>query len=163
MNILSVYLIGILFAFASSTDHAIYISVVEITQEPSDSLGSVKVKLFTDDLEDAIFASIGQRYNLSKGCDKGLNDIAGYISSHLSLKINEMPVKLAIRNCEKMDVSLWLEFEFDAIDLWQQVEIQGDQLMELFPTQSNVFTVKYNGQNRMFRLTNNKKTELLEF
>jgi hypothetical protein len=61
------------------------------------------------------------------------------------------------------DISLWLTFKFNSPDLWRNVEIKANYLMELFPTQSNVVSVTYLEEKRMFRLVNNDPTKQITF
>lgn len=144
-------------------DHAVYVSVIEIEQISGSSTGSIKVKLFADDLEDAIQNQTGEKYKLTRNCEKNQSFAASYIKEHLEIHINGAEINYGIVSCENVDMSAWFDFEFESITDWQEVEIIGDHLMELFPTQSNVFSVKYNDQKKMFRLTNSKKKEFLTF
>ena len=144
-------------------DHAIYVSVIEISQSSIDKPGTVKVKVFTDDLDDAIYNQSGKRISLALGCEKNLSLVADYLTKHLKIRINGRAIAYTIRGCEKNDISHWIDFEFTSQKNWQNIEISSDLLLELFPTQSNVFSVKYKDQTKMFRLTNSNKTEILKF
>ena len=162
------YITGLLSGFsdspkALSTEHAIYVSVVEIEHGQAGTESSIMVKVFTDDLEDAIQNYSGDRVNLSTSCDKNLGQVDDYFKQHLKLTINNINITYTIQGCENVDISTWLEFSFTANNEWNNLVINGDHLMELFPTQSNVFSIKYEDQKRMFRLTNDKRSTLIEF
>ena len=144
-------------------DHAIYVSVIEIVDLPLEQKGNLKVKIFTDDLEDAILNKTGEKFKLTKNCERNLDVVAAYLSDHLRLAINEQPVKFTPTGCENVDISIWLEYQFAYPGDWSNVDIYCDLLMELFPTQSNVFSVRYNNEKRMFRLTQGKKSTRLSF
>jgi len=58
---------------------------------------------------------------------------------------------------------LWLTFEFNSPAAWRNVEITADYLMELFPTQSNVVSITYKKEKRMFRLIKGSTTETINF
>jgi hypothetical protein len=148
---------------AVAVDHAIYVSVVEIVDLPLKQKGSLKVKVFTDDLEDAILNKTGEKFKLTKNCERNLDVVAAYITDHLRLTINEHPVKFTPIGCENVDISIWLEYQFAYTGDWSNVDIYCDHLIELFPTQSNVFSVRYNNEKRMFRLTQSKKSTRLSF
>ena len=155
--LLSFLFLSILPADDLAEEHAIYVSVVEISYG-SDRNGKMQVKLFTDDLEDAILNHTGTRVKLNGNCARHLELMEAYLKEHLAITIDRQAIDYNISGCEKVDISTWLEFSFSCNDDWSAVRIQGDQLMELFPTQSNVFSVKYRDQKRMFRLTTSKRT-----
>ena len=134
------------------TDHAIYVSVLEISYK-GDGKGQLKLKLFADDLEDAIFNHIAKRYDLLKGdCNSANEAILNYLDRHLVLIIDDDPKKLRFIGCELNDISLWTSFEFTAASEWERVAVKADYLMELFPTQSNVVSITHGDQKQMFRL-----------
>ena len=155
--LLSFLFLSILPAGDRAEEHAVYVSVVEISYG-SGKVGKMQAKLFTDDLEDAIFNQTRTRVKLSGNCTRHLELMEAYLKQHLVITINQQAIDYKISGCEKVDISTWLEFSFSCNDDWSAVRIQGDQLMELFPTQSNVFTVKYKDNKRMFRLTTSKRT-----
>jgi len=141
-----------------SSSHAIYVSVLEVKQ------GSIMVKVFANDLEDAIFNHAQQRYDLVSGdCSKGKALITNYFRSHLAIKIDGKEQQYSYLSCEVNDISLWLTFEFISPVTWKEVEITADYLMELFPTQSNVVSITYQTEKRMFRLTKGAITETIKF
>jgi hypothetical protein len=158
---------SIIFPFGESlpakADHAVYVSVVELSYTSATKNGELSVKLFTDDFEDAIQNMTGERVKLTRRCEQNHELMEAYIREHLKLTINNQPVNFSISDCENVDIAIWLNFSFTCDDNWTSLKITGDQLMELFPTQSNVFSINYNDDKRMFRLTNGKKTEVLEF
>ena len=141
-----------------SSSHAIYVSVLEVEQ------GSIEVKVFANDLEDAIFNHAQQRLDLVSGdCSKGKALITNYFRDHLAIKIEGKEQQYSYQSCEVNDISLWLTFEFSSPVTWGEVEITADYLMELFPTQSNVVSISYQGEKRIFRLTNGSTTETVKF
>ena len=71
-----------------SADHAIYVSVLEIGYNEDHQKGSIKLKIFADDLEDAIHNQSGQRYDLMEGdCDLTYEALSVYLAAHLQLSI----------------------------------------------------------------------------
>ena len=143
--------------------HAVYVSVLEISPDAELKQGKLMVKVFADDLEDAIFNFSKNRLNLQKGvCTLYTSEMELYLRQHIALSINQTSMVLTLRGCERMDMSLWLEFSFESPDIWRSIDIKADHLMELFPTQSNVISLTYQEQKRMFRLTNAKSSESIE-
>lgn len=140
------------------TSHAIYVSVLEVEGD------SIMVKVFANDLEDAIFNQSRQRPDLLIGnCNQSKILISNYFKKHLMFKIDGKEQSYRFISCEVNDISLWLTFEFTSPPTWHEVEITADYLMELFPTQSNVVSITYHSKKRMFRLTKGATTETINF
>ena len=71
------------------TNHAIYVSVLEIEQGQNNDKGILRVKIFGDDLEDAIFNQAQQRPDLLNGdCNQSKILIGDYFKKHLMFKID---------------------------------------------------------------------------
>ena len=146
-----------------TSDHAIYVSVLEIEREANSEQGNIRVKIFANDLEDAIFNKSKKRLDLLSGsCDQS-ELILNYFKDHLLLKIDGDIQTYTFIGCELNDVSLWLTFDFLSPSKWGELDITADYLMELFPTQSNVVSITYNGEKRMFRMTNSSTQQKLNF
>lgn len=144
-------------------DHAIYVSVMEVIYV-GDNKGTLKLKLFADDLEDAIYNQVSKRYDLLGGeCTLAKNDISNYLQEHLELMIDNRRAKLNFVGCELNDISLWTSFEFQTSSEWNSVSIKADYLMELFPTQSNVVSLTKGEEKRMFRLLKGDVQKTISF
>jgi hypothetical protein len=131
--------------------HAIYVSVLEIEDIEAKS-GELRLKVFTDDLEDAIYNQVGIRYDLKGDCNLAQEAIQRYLSDHLELIIDNQKVSIGYISCEINDISLWITFSFSSNGQWTKVDLKADYLMELFPTQSNVVSITLGEEKRMFRL-----------
>jgi Domain of unknown function (DUF6702) len=150
--------------FTADAAHAIYVSVLEVEQEAGTKQGTIRVKVFANDLEDAIFNQSKNRIALQNGdCGQNKSFIGGYFKEHLHLNIDGTPIKYRYVSCEINDISIWLTFEFISPPAWSKVDITADYLIELFPTQSNVVSVTYRNEKRMFRLTKGSTTETVSF
>lgn len=145
-------------SYERSTRHAIYVSVLEVKQ------GSIMVKVFADDLEDAIFNQAQQRPDLLSGnCNQNKILISNYFEKHLMIKIDGKEQGYRYLACEVNDISIWLTFDFTSLSSWGEVEITADYLMELFPTQSNVVSITYQTEKKMFRLTKGDTIKTVHF
>ena len=169
---MKIFLLSIFYSFSLlnldsdtyRTNHALYVSVLEIEKEQSSDKATMMLKIFSDDLEDAIFNHAQQRLDLQDGsCGQGKTYIGNYFNDHLKLSIDGKEQSYTYLSCEVNDISLWLTFEIKTPTSWNEVEITADYLMELFPTQSNVVSVTYHSEKRMFRLTKGATTENISF
>ena len=159
---LSVFLGAISVNSSSEVEnHAIYVSVLEI--EKVDKIGEIRIKIFADDLEDAIYNSSQKRIDLIKGdCNQNKILVSDYFAKHLQLNLDGTYVDYQFISCEVNDISIWFNYEFASMTTWSELEVKVDYLMELFPTQSNVVSVDYQGQKK-FRLVKGDELKTISF
>ncbi len=149
---------------AKTGDHAIYISVVEINR-PLNTEASVKIKVFANDISDALFNYQRKRYKFSddQECVEDSEAISGYFKDHLKITINNSLVSMVFERCEVNGESVWFSFKAVTPDNWQEFKVENDHLMELFPTQINIFNVSNGVQKKMFKLTSSQKSLTFNF
>lgn len=163
--------ISIAFAFclqaASSdkVDHAIYLSVAEITQNEKKDEVSIRVKVFINDIEDAVLNETHQRINLpdSSAFNSQKVFLEAYFKDHLVLTLNDKAVQLELAGHELNGDAIWLKFTAKCESKWKAISVKADYLMELFPTQSNVISIVYDNKKHFARLTNSKSREEIKF
>ena len=143
-------------------NHAIYVSVLEI--EKVDERGQIRIKIFADDLEDAIYNSSQKRIDLLKGdCSQNKILVSEYFANHLQLTLDGTNVDYKFISCEVNDISIWFNYDFTSMTTWSELEVKADYLMELFPTQSNVVSINNQGQKKMFRLVKGDEFKTISF
>lgn len=135
------FLAGLFFLLS---DHAIYISVMEVDLD-SDST-RISIKVFTDDLENAIYNFDSVKYQPDSFLSNNSQLIQGYFNAHISIQTPQ-PVTLDFQNGEKVGDSYWLYFKGPAQN--SSFKLEANYLMELFPTQENIIKIK-NGENTTF-------------
>jgi len=144
--------------------HAIYISVLEVEQLSAKENGIIRVKIFMDDLQDAIYNQTARHINLvDDSCAKNKELVEAYFKKHLKIKINSTELEYKLVSCEVNDISIWFEYSFVVVGNWQTLEIEADYLIELFPTQSNVVSLNYLKQKKMFRLSKGETLKRVSF
>ena len=148
-----------------STTHAIYIAVVEINHKNLTSNAEVVIKVFTNDLDDALFNAYKTHAKLESedNCMANSLLLEKYFSSHFRCLINKKNRPMHLKSCEKNDNSLWLRFDMTCPVKWRDLKLSADFLMELFPTQSNVISVFHGDKKNYFRLTNSEKSRQIRF
>lgn len=144
---------------SSYTNHAIYLSVVEITEN------SISIKVFSDDLRDVI-RGYSDEY-VGKGLEEFVSAnqliIDSYFSEYFKLAINGQSVKLKLTRAMNENDAYFLYFSFESPTEWKQVKVKGSFFTELFPDQSNVVTIKKNGKKYFARLTKSNPTYEITF
>jgi len=153
------------FCILFNSFHALYVSVTEIDFDKDDSKLNLKVKIFTNDLEDGIFNQTGQSVSLRTNEQLKSNQllVGRYINDHLSISVNRTNKPLSLLKSENEGDATWSYLEVDITDQIRSIEVQNQLLTELFETQSNVVSIDINGDKRFLRFTKNQQSELLEF
>lgn len=147
------------------TDHAVYLSVVDIGQADKLDEAAIKIRVFVNDIEDAVFNELGQRIDLSNATAFGSkkNVLEKYFLNHFAIVLNGKELQLSLRDSELMGDAVWLLFHTGCDSEWGSISVRADYLMELFPTQSNVVSVVYKGKKHFTRLTQSKTYETIKF
>ena len=136
-------------------NHAVYISVIQIAQKPESDLAEINIKVFTDDLQSALRNEFPDYKPVSESvlCEERREFILPYFSNHFSIEINNTKELLAFKNCQQEGEVYWLKFEVNCPASPQNMKIEADFFMELFPTQSNVLSLEIGGEKRYCRMT----------
>ncbi|MEM8908586.1 MAG: DUF6702 family protein [Bacteroidota bacterium] len=162
------YLFSLLFSYQSAfhaqwklhhTKHNIYISTIQIEHWPGDTLASLQVKVFSDDLLDALRPSQGQsNWPKDSLCTSANLELKSYFEKNLQCQVNRQTSPLRLTQCQQtQDVHL-LSFTLRCPIEWQTVTLTARFFMELFPQQSNVIQLRENDRTYFGRATSNKTT-----
>ncbi|MEM7368263.1 MAG: DUF6702 family protein [Bacteroidota bacterium] len=142
--------------------HAIYIGVISIEQESGTDaeMARMEIKVFSDDLEDAIANFSGKRLSVDtkQACESTQIALQTYFSQHLNLRINGLEHSINWDSCEIVGDTHRIHLSFPAIPKWEQIEIQASFFLELFPTQTNIIKIVYDGKKRFGKLSGNSTT-----
>ncbi len=142
--------------------HAIYVSVMEIY--PGDGFTEIKIKVFSDDLQNAL-RNYSDKYHpgpISNFIEPNQTLITSYFNNKISLAINDTPIALEFLSAELENDAHFLTFRGPETRGWSEVKIRADYFMELFPDQSNIISVSYGKEKLMGRLTASEKETILK-
>lgn len=145
--------------------HALYIGVIDVQFVASDSDVQITLKLFSDDLEDAIINATGNRVSVQSESHCGLFKAAlmDYFEDHLQIRINNQSQAFHWKSCKIVGDTHLLLFTVPHDTPWKIVQVQADFFMELFPTQANILKVNYAGEQYFGKLQRNKKSIQFSF
>lgn len=146
-------------------NHAIYLSMVEISHQKNETSTDIRIKVFLDDMEDAIRNSFGDAVSLTdaSACDKYKANIQTYFNNHFIFSINNTKAVIRLESCEIAGDAISFRFETNGTAPWKEVSLTADFLMELFPTQANIVTIQYGEEKKFLKLTKSKVSELVKF
>ena len=135
------FLILLISILLTSAPHALYLSTCEI-QIADDYTWNGQLRIFHDDLEDAIFNLSGHRPNLSEDdIENHVGSISDYILNHLFIENRSgkgsIVLSQVIRNQDIVEISLQGQLP----ELTKQLSVKNDLLMEIFEAQKNVMVI----------------------
>lgn len=135
--------------FTSRANHAIYLSVVEISE------GRVSIKVFSDDLQDVIrnYSEQTIHSDLDEFVSTNEEQINAYFNDKLKLRINGKLAAFDLIDSMKENDAHFLNFTFESDSIWKKLEVEGSYFTELFPGQINVLTISKGDKKHYAKLT----------
>lgn len=140
--------------------HAIYISVVEVSYLQESEEVAITIKVFTDDLEDAI-RNHSSRISLSN-CVEGREAIVNYLRKTFALSTSSKNIALSWVTCENTEDSIWIILKGTASE-FVEVGVRANYFFELFPTQTHVISIRSDDQKQFIKLTKTKQEGSVTF
>lgn len=140
--------------------HAFYVGVIDLVHKTGDHKAEMVIKVFTDDLEDALVQGSGSRFVLSKAITKqhaAWPNIEKYFTDHIQIMVNQQEIQLQMVQTEVHQDSHWIYFEGKCAPEWQNVTIKAEFFMDLFPDQMNVVHFKEGTSKHYLRLSKSQK------
>ena len=133
-------------------NHAIYLSLTDI--EIVEGEAKLKVKVFSDDLRDALKNYQSTEY---KPADLqnffSLNqDLANeYFRAHFQIRVENVQADLLIKGFSIEGDAHFINFSCALPQNFKDITVKADFLMELFPTQTNVVKLKNGAQTQYLK------------
>lgn len=137
------------------TKHPFYLSVTEIEYFPKNQRVGISIKLFSDDLENAINENAKVKIDIIKG-NKSQNNVLlkTYIQEHFSIAVNGQQKIPAFLGYEIDKDATWIFLELNAQNIAPKlIRIQSDLLYDQHHEQINIFHSVINGIRLSKKLT----------
>jgi hypothetical protein len=134
---------------SATPNHAFHTSVTQMQFNAAEKSFEISVRLFTDDLEDALSRDNGgQKISLAK-TPKADALIERYVRQHVVLTIGSQSRK-AFRYVghETENDAQWIYLEMPFAEPFRNVMLQQNVLMEVFDDQVNLVNLTYAGQKK---------------
>jgi hypothetical protein len=161
--LLTVFSIGLFSSFTFK--HPFYLSVTDLKYNEAEKSLQGSVKLFTNDLEDALKRIYKVQIDLINGKDKASNTkiLEDYIKKNLSVKTNSQAVKLTVIGYEQESEAVWIYLESGETSVPKKVEIENALLYDYLKSQINIVHCEVKGQSKSSKVTNPEKKIVFEF
>lgn len=139
--------------------HPIHVSVCTIEHNPDSQSLQVTIKIFADDLEDALNQG-NYRPDTLTYLDTFKDDAAPevtwsieqYLSDVFEIRVNEKKVTWSYLGQEREDLAMWCYLEVADIENIKQVEVRSQVLMGVHRDQINLVHVRYNNNVKSMKL-----------
>jgi len=157
-------LLGVIFLILTSGApiHALYLSVVELTHS---EIPTLTVKVFTNDLQDVV-RNYSTNY-IPKPTDQFVvanrELINDYFKKNLVIQINGKKAQIQLGKTVQESDAHFLHFTVSTDPNWKSLEVTGAFFTELFPTQSNIFTLVHKEKKYFGRMTKSEPIYLVTF
>lgn len=136
--------------------HPFYLSVVDIKYETKQKALQVSVRLFTNDLEDALRKTNKKNIDLLNPKIKSEMDsvLFHYIKERLQISLNSKGQTLTYIGYEKEEESIWTYLEIKKTALPKKINITNKLLYDFLPQQINIIHAEINGVKKSSKITN---------
>ena len=135
--------------------HVFYVSVTRVKWHAEEARLDVTVRIFTDDLEEAIVAAGGPRLRLWTGQAHEDRDrhVADYLAARLAFRVNGEDRQLAYAGMEDaLDATACL-VQITDVGRVESIEVENRILIDMFDTQANVMRFDVAGEKKFVNLS----------
>lgn len=153
----------LLFILTTSFTHKFYVSNTLVEYNSRLQLFEITIKVFTDDLENAVSLGNSEKIKLEPGIiDPAINQkLCDYFLDKLHLTIDHQPALLRCLGYEtEYDLTyFYLEYAYG----WEfsTMKVDNTILMELFPEQKNIIDVANGAWRKTLILTKDHSSETI--
>lgn len=146
--------------------HPLHVSVTEIEYDEKESELEIMMRIFTDDLENAI--RLQQKINDLDILNppKGMTTdrlVGSYILNHFTVALDGKKQAIRYLGQEHEGEAFVCYLLVDNVRKWDKIEVMNDVLCELFEDQSNLIHVTIGETVKSLRLVKDKTTSSLSF
>lgn len=150
------------------TLHDFHASVTQMQYNPKERSFEISVRIFTDDLEEALSKESGGKVHLTKTPDSATdkNDplIEKYIRSHVAYITPQKQVKAIEYVGHEVEADAnWLYLEMPYDEPFRGGLLKQNVLMELFDDQVNMVNIQYQGQKKTLVFRKNQPVQDVSF
>lgn len=136
MKHIIVFIALLLFLPSQANNHKYFFSFTEINYNPGNKKLEVAVKVFFDDLQEAILTE--QDIEIDDPVEDYSKNIEKFVRTHFSIKNSDGPVKLKWIGVETELDAVWIYLESDTMDFVPNWTIENTMFVDLFPSQNNM-------------------------
>lgn len=135
-------------ATATPATHPVYVSVTEIHYKPERNALEISMKIFSDDLANALTKQYNQPVEIGTDREHARANewIAAYIRGRFSIQADGKPLAISYvgKEVERSDFfALWTYWEVTNLPAFRTLHVRNTILQEILSNQNNVITFRY--------------------
>jgi hypothetical protein len=136
--------------------HPFYMSVVDIKQDAKQQSLNISVRLFTNDLEDALRKTTGKSIDVLNPKNKTEIDsiVFHYIKKRLAIQVNGKLQMLHFIGYEKEEESVWAYLEIQKVVKPKTLTVDTKLLYDFLSQQVNIVHAEINAIKKSSKVTN---------
>lgn len=164
------FLFNYIFIILTAVLHPFHVSVCSIHYAHEDESLQITMKIFADDLEEALneppYRSDGEPYlDVLNPKDPQIIDdkVEQYIRKHFELAVNSEVVEPVFLGYELEDLAMWCYLEVTKVKKVDTIKIRNSILTESFDDQVNIVHIDYHDTIKSMKLAGNKLADEVKF
>ena len=139
---------------SSKTVHPYYVSVTEIRSDSRQQSLNISCRMFTDDLQDALYKKYRYRAELSKQDGQAEAYLQRYIAERLQNTVAGKPVTFQLIGYEIEEEATWCYLEAASFPGTGPVQVHNTLLYDFLPEQTNLVHFYRDGERSSYKLVN---------
>jgi len=130
--------------------HPFYLSVTDLKYNEREATLQGSVKIFVNDLEDALTKINKKPVDLIHPKDAAATNkmLFGYLETHLEISLNSKKYEYYFIGFEREQEAVWLYIEIKKCPLPKKVEIKNSILYDFLKEQSNIVHMEVRGEKK---------------
>jgi hypothetical protein len=145
---LSIIFLMIAFVLTAHRIHPHYVGITELEYLSSKQELQISCKWFIDDMEDALKAYSGKKYDITNNPDIICNDsiVQAYIRSHIKLTTDKYEKKLLCVGSEIEKGAVWVYWKAENMNGYKTLEFYNNLFCEIHTDQMHLIHYKISGK-----------------
>ncbi len=162
-----VFLFSITISFCSFNvlKHPFFICVTDIKHDAKQHSLNISIKLFTNDIENALKKTTGKHIDLlnPKNKPEMEMELFNYIKKRFVLNNNQKPIILDFIGYEKEEDVIWVYLEGKKVNQPKTLKINTILLYDYLPQQTNIIHTEINGIKKNSKVANPESIIVFNF
>ena len=148
----------VIIAFSSFNvlKHPFFMCVTDIKHNVKQHSLNISIKLFTNDIENALKKTTGKHIDLLNPKNKPEMELElfNYIKKRFVLNINQKPITLNFIGYEREEDVIWVYLESKKVNQPKTLKINTTLLYDYLPQQTNIVHAEINGIKKSSKVAN---------
>ena len=155
----------VIMVLTSAAVHDFHVSITKIDLNPESKKLEVMIKLFTDDLSEALNQRYGTNFMLGTASEPpNANDrLKEYVNGQFAISVNGKPMALNYLGKQQEDDATWIYIESERVGKIKSITVSNPLLTDLFDDQTNLINVKVDGKKEGLTLRKGETVGEVDF